>query len=103
MTVLGFVLYGSLVLLPIMLQTLFGFSSYQAGMAMMPRGVGSLLRRPAVGYLTGHVDARKLLITGLAIGGLTLLWLGQIDLNAGYWEIFWAQLIQGAGLARVFG
>jgi DHA2 family multidrug resistance protein len=27
MTVLGFVLYGSLVLLPVMLQTLFGFSS----------------------------------------------------------------------------
>ena len=102
MTVLGFVLYGSLVLLPIMLQTLFGFSSYQAGMAMMPRGVGSLLMMPTVGYLTGHVDARKLLIAGLAIGGGTLLWLGQIDLNAGYWEIFWPQFIQGAGLALLF-
>jgi DHA2 family multidrug resistance protein len=102
MTVLGFVLYGSLVLLPIMLQTLFGFSSYQAGMAMMPRGVGSLLMMPTVGYLTGHVDARKLLIAGLGIGGVTLLWLGQIDLNAGYWEIFWPQFIQGAGLALLF-
>jgi DHA2 family multidrug resistance protein len=102
MTVLGFVLYGSLVLLPIMLQTLFGFSSYQAGMAMMPRGVGSLLMMPTVGYLTGHVDARKLLIVGLGIGGATLLWLGQIDLNAGYWEIFWPQFIQGAGLALLF-
>ncbi|HET9010988.1 MAG TPA: DHA2 family efflux MFS transporter permease subunit [Gemmatimonadaceae bacterium] len=102
MTVLGFVLYGSLVLLPVMLQTLFGFSSYQAGQAMMPRGVGSLVMMPTVGYLTGHVDARKLLIVGLAIGGGTLLWLGQIDLNAGYWEIFWPQLIQGAGLALLF-
>jgi DHA2 family multidrug resistance protein len=102
MTVLGFVLYGSLVLLPIMLQTLFGFSSYQAGMAMMPRGVGSLLMMPTVGYLTGHVDARKLLVAGLGIGGVTLLWLGQIDLNAGYWEIFWPQFIQGAGLALLF-
>jgi len=102
MTVLGFVLYGSLVLLPVMLQTLFGFSSYQAGQAMMPRGVGSLIMMPTVGYLTGHVDARKLLIVGLAIGGATLLWLGQIDLNAGYWEIFWPQFIQGAGLALLF-
>jgi len=100
--VLGFVLYGSLVLLPVMLQTLFGFSSYQAGQAMMPRGVGSLIMMPTVGYLTGHVDARKLLIVGLAIGGATLLWLGQIDLNAGYWEIFWPQFIQGAGLALLF-
>ena len=31
MTVLGFVLYGSLVLLPMMLQTLFGYSSLEAG------------------------------------------------------------------------
>jgi DHA2 family multidrug resistance protein len=102
MTVLGFVLYGSLVLLPVMLQTLFGFSSYQAGQAMMPRGVGSLLMMPTVGYLTGHVDARKLLVIGLAVGGGTLLWLGQINLNAGYWEIFWPQFIQGAGLALLF-
>jgi MFS transporter, DHA2 family, multidrug resistance protein len=102
MTVLGFVLYGSLVLLPVMLQTLFGFSSYQAGQAMMPRGVGSLVMMPMVGYLTGLIDARKLLVTGLAVGGVTLLWLGQLNLNGGYWEIFWPQLIQGAGLALLF-
>src|SRR5438552_2706627 len=41
MTVVGFVLYGSLVLLPIMLQTLLGYPSLQAGIAMAPRGVGS--------------------------------------------------------------
>jgi DHA2 family multidrug resistance protein len=102
MTVLGFVLYGSLVLLPVMLQTLFGFSSYQAGQAMMPRGVGSLVMMPLVGYLTGLIDARKLLVTGLTVGGVTLLWLGQLNLNGGYWEIFWPQLIQGAGLALLF-
>src|SRR6185436_13940079 len=102
MTVLGFVLYGSLVLLPVMLQTLFGFSSYQAGQAMVPRGVGSLVMMPTVGLLTGLVDPRKLLIIGLAIGGGTLIWLGQLDLNAGYWEIFWPQLLQGAGLALLF-
>jgi len=38
----------------------------------------------------------------LAIGGGTLLWLGQLNLNGGYWEIFWPQLLQGAGLALLF-
>jgi len=102
MTVVGFVLYGSLVLLPVMLQTLFGFSSYQAGQAMVPRGVGSLVMMPTVGILTGLVDPRRLLIIGLTVGGATLLWLGQLNLNGGYWEIFWPQLIQGAGLALLF-
>jgi MFS transporter, DHA2 family, multidrug resistance protein len=102
MTVLGFVLYGSLVLLPVMLQTLFGYSSYDAGKMMAPRGVGSLLMMPTVGYLTGHVDARKLLAIGLTIGGVTLIWLGQLNLNAGYWDLFWPQFLQGAGMALLF-
>jgi DHA2 family multidrug resistance protein len=102
MTVLGFVLYGSLVLLPVMLQTLFGYSSLEAGKAMAPRGVGSLLVMPVVGYLTAHVDPRKMLSIGLAVGGVTLLWLGQLNLNAGYWDIFWPQFLQGAGMALLF-
>ena len=102
MTVLGFVLYGSLVLLPIMLQTLFGYPSLQAGEAMVPRGIGSLIMMPVVGVLTGMLDARKLLAVGLTIGGVTLLWMGQLNLHAGYWDLFWPQFIQGAGMALLF-
>src|ERR1700682_4022378 len=36
MTVVGFVLYGSLVLLTVMLQTVLGYASLQAGIAMAP-------------------------------------------------------------------
>jgi MFS transporter, DHA2 family, multidrug resistance protein len=102
MTVLGFVLYGSLVLLPIMLQTLFGYPSLQAGQAMVPRGIGSLIMMPVVGILTGKLDARKLLAVGLTVGGVTLLWMGQLNLNAGYWDLFWPQFIQGSGMALLF-
>ena len=49
-TVMGFVLYGSLVLLPILLQTLLGYPSLQAGLAMAPRGLGSLVAMPLVGH-----------------------------------------------------
>ena len=48
----GFVLYGSMVLLPVMLQTLFGYSSLAGREAMAPRGVGSLIMMPMVGMLT---------------------------------------------------
>ena len=60
MTSLGFVLYGSLVLLPIMLQTLLGYPSFEAGIAMAPRGLGSLIGMPTVGLLIGRLDPRKL-------------------------------------------
>ena len=102
MTVVGFVLYGSLVLLPIMLQTLLGYPSLQAGIAMAPRGIGSFFMMPITGALTGRFDARKLLSIGLVVGGGTLLWLSYLNLQAGYWDIFWPQLVQGAGLALLF-
>ncbi|HEY3120088.1 MAG TPA: DHA2 family efflux MFS transporter permease subunit [Vicinamibacteria bacterium] len=102
MTVLGFVLYGSLVLLPIMLQTLLGYPAVQAGIAMAPRGMGSFVAMPIVGAILVRVGARKLLVTGLTAGGLTLFWLGSLNLQAGYWDIFWPQFIQGISLGLLF-
>ncbi len=102
MTTLGFVLYGSLVLLPIMLQTLLGYPSLQAGIAMAPRGIGSLIGMPAIGLLIGKIDARKMVVGGLVLGALTLFWLGELNLNAGYWDIFWPQFFQGLGLSMLF-
>jgi MFS transporter, DHA2 family, multidrug resistance protein len=102
MTTLGFVLYGSLVLLPIMLQTLLGYPALQAGIAMAPRGVGSLIGMPMVGLLIGKIDARKMVAIGLIGGALTLIWLGQLNLNAGYWDIFWPQFFQGLSLSALF-
>ena len=102
MTTLGFVLYGSLVLLPILLQTLLGYPSLQAGIAMAPRGLGSFLGMPMIGLLIGRVDARKMVAAGLFVGGLTLLWLGQLNLSAGYWDFFWPQFVQGFALSMLF-
>jgi DHA2 family multidrug resistance protein len=102
MTTLGFVLYGSLVLLPIMLQTLLGYPPVQAGFAMAPRGVGSFLGMPAVGFLIAKLDSRRLVAGGLVAAGLTLIWLGHLNLNAGYWDIFWPQFFQGLGMSMVF-
>jgi MFS transporter, DHA2 family, multidrug resistance protein len=102
MTTLGFVLYGSLVLLPVMLQTLLGYPSVQAGFAMAPRGLGSFLGMPIVGFMIAKLDSRKLVASGLVVGGLTLIWLGHLNLNAGYWDIFWPQFCQGLGLSMVF-
>ena len=102
MTVVGFVLYGSMVLLPVMLQTLLGYPPLQAGIAMAPRGIGSFFMMPLTGMMTGTFDARKLLTAGLLVGGSTLIWLSWLNLQAGYWDIFWPQLLQGVGMSLLF-
>jgi MFS transporter, DHA2 family, multidrug resistance protein len=102
MTVLGFVLYGSLVLIPILLQTLLSYPAVQAGIAMAPRGFGSFLAMPVVGIIMARFDPRKLLMLGLGIAAFTLFQLSRLNLDAGYWDIFWPQFIQGLSLALLF-
>ncbi len=102
MTVVGFVLYGSLVLLPIWLQTLLGYPALQAGWALAPRGLGSFLMMPLVGIIMPKVDARKLLVFGLVSGGGTLWAFSRLNLESGYWDFFWPQFIQGISLACLF-
>ena len=101
-TQLGFLLYASLVLLPIYLQTLLGYPAYNAGLALSPRGVGSLVMMPVTGYLTSKINPRRLLVVGLALGSLTMYQLSRLNLNAGYWDIFWPQVLQGVALAFLF-
>ena len=102
MMIVGFGLYGSMVLLPILLQTLLGYPALQAGIAMAPRGLGAFLMMPIVGILTGRVDPRRLLFTGLTITGLTMFWLGHSSLDTGYWDVFWPQFTQGVGMSLLF-
>ncbi|HUK88544.1 MAG TPA: DHA2 family efflux MFS transporter permease subunit [Terriglobales bacterium] len=102
MTVLGFVLYGSTVLIPIWLQTLMDYSALQAGLAMLPRGLGSFLFMPIVGILTTKIEPRKLLSVGLLASSASLFLLGALNLDAGYWDIFWPLILQGTSLGLLF-
>ena len=99
---LGFILYSSLVLLPIYLQTLLGYPAYNAGLALSPRGVGSLATTPLAGYLTSKTDPRRLVAFGLVLGSLTMFNLSGLNLDAGYWDIFWPQILQGTALSFLF-
>jgi MFS transporter, DHA2 family, multidrug resistance protein len=102
MTVLGFVLYGSLVLLPILLQTLLGYPALQAGIAMAPRGLGSFIAMPIVGAIMIRFDPRKLLTLGMGVAAFTLFQLSWLNLYSGYWDVFWPQFIQGLAMALLF-
>jgi MFS transporter, DHA2 family, multidrug resistance protein len=101
-TLMGFVLFGSMVLVPVMLQTLLRYPPLQAGYAMAPRGLGSLIAMPLVGILTAKVDPRKLLAGGFLLGGWTMFWLADLSLDAGYWDIFWPQFVQGVAMGLLF-
>jgi DHA2 family multidrug resistance protein len=102
MTVLGFVLYGSIVVIPIWLQTLLGYPAVRAGLTMAPRGLGSMLGMPIIGTILPRFDPRKILTAGLVLGAISTYRLAQLNLDVGYWDLFWPQFIQGFGLGCIF-
>jgi DHA2 family multidrug resistance protein len=41
-------------------------------------------------------------VFGIAAAGFTLIWLSWLNLNAGYWDFFWPQFIQGIAMSCLF-
>jgi DHA2 family multidrug resistance protein len=102
MTTVGFVLYGSTVLYPLMMQELLGYTATHAGVTNFPRGMASFLFMPVVGFLTGKIDARKLLAAGLLLTAAAMFKVSFFSLNVGFWDFAWPLVLQGAGLGLIF-
>jgi DHA2 family multidrug resistance protein len=99
---LGFVLFGSTLLLPLFVQTLLGYSATQAGLVLSPGGIAILFAMPVVGMLVGRVDVRLLIIFGLLTSSIALFLFARIDLQVDYWTLAMIRILQALGLAFLF-
>src|SRR5438309_3317910 len=102
MTGVGFILYGSIVLLPLLMQELLGYTATHAGVTNLPRGLASFLVMPFVGILTNKIDSRKLLGTGVFFSAIAMVLLSRLSLDVGFWNCWWPLMLQGAALGLVF-
>ena len=102
MTIIGFVLYGSTVLLPLLMQVLLGYTATHAGVTNLPRGLASFLIMPIVGRLTGKMDHRKLLGIGVLASAYAMWELSKLSLDVASVNFWWPLMIQGAALGFVF-
>jgi len=64
---IGLVLFSSTVLLPLMLQTLFGYTALDAGIVLSPGAVIIMLAMPIVGFLLQFVEPRWLIVFALLV------------------------------------
>lgn len=97
-----FAFFGSIVLLPMFLQNLMGYTSYLAGLVLGPSGAIMLLILPVVGKLTEKVDARLLLCFGLTVSGLSLVFMSRFTLQIDIGTAILGRNIQAVGIAFFF-
>jgi DHA2 family multidrug resistance protein len=100
--VLGFVLYGSLALLPIFLQTLLGYTASLSGRVLSPGGVVILLMMPVVALLLRKTDTRYLIAAGFLFCGAGLIWMARFNLQVDFQTAMVSRMVQSFGLAFLF-
>jgi len=97
------VLYGSSTLLPALLESLFGYDAFHAGLVLSPAGAFTIIALVVVGSLLGRgVDARWLMAIGLLILGAGNFWMSQLNLEISAWQVVWPRVVMITGLGMIF-
>jgi len=102
MFALGFMLYGTTVLLPEFVQLLMGYTAQDAGMMLSPGGLVILVLMPAVGMMLSRIDARWLIAFGFTTIALSLYHMTGINLEMSWQHAMMLRVYQSIGLAFLF-
>lgn len=102
MYTLGVVLYGTTLLLPILLQTLMGYTAMQSGLVLLPGGLVLLAVLPFVGALLDRFSPQWIIASGLLIMATGLFQLSHLDLSAGPRSPVTAWIVSRMGTAFLF-
>src|SRR5205823_2971354 len=101
-TIMGMVLYGTTAMLPLFLQTLLGYPAVQSGLAVSPRGIGSLVSMLIVGQLVSKIDNRILIGFGFLVLAISSFIMGNVNLNVSMSNIIWPSVINGFSTGFIF-
>jgi len=103
MFTLGIMLFSSLVLMPQFLQTLVGYTSELAGLALSAGGVVLLIEMPIIGQLTSKFQARYLIAFGWLSLSIAMFYsTKRIDLQISFNAAVWLRITQVIGLGFLF-
>ena len=102
MFIVGVPLYGTMTLLPTMLQDLMNYPVVTTGLVTAPRGIGTMVAMILVARLAGRLDTRLMIMAGLMVTGVSMWQMTGFSLNMGMSPVIVTGVLQGFGLGFVF-
>ena len=102
MVVVGMMMFGIFALLPPMLQNIYGYTVYDTGLLLAPRGIGILVAMFIASRLAGKVDPRALIFCGFIMTSGSMWMMTGWSLNMDWHLIVTTGLLQGFGMGFVF-
>ena len=97
-----FALFACIVLLPIYLQTLMGYTAFLAGLVLCPGGITSLIALPIAGKLVNKINPKAILAFGLVVTSYSVYLMAQFNMQASLEAIIWPRIVMGFGLGFLF-
>ena len=94
--------FGTIIVLPIFMQSVLGISPLGTGLLLLPGGLLMGLLAPFVGRFYDRFGPTGLLTTGAVITSATFWSMTLIDQNTSIWWVFVAYLALSVGLALLF-
>ena len=99
---LGVAIYITITMLPLYYQEVLGYTAFAAGLVVGPRGIGSILGMPVIGWLSSKVDNRILLTLGFVGFGICSMIFGGVNLDIGPRTLLIPIMVTGFALSFVF-
>jgi len=95
-------IYITIAILPLYYQEVLGYTAFTAGLVVGPRGIGSFIGSPVIGFLGSRMDQRKLLCAGFIGFGVCSLIFGTVNLDIGPYTLLVPIMVTGFALSFVF-
>ena len=95
-------IYSTLLLVPMFVQSLLGYSPSMSGLTMFPRAVICFIGLLVVGEISKYVRARHLAIVGLLIMGVSILMLTRMNLTSSIDSIILPNILLCIGVPTAF-
>jgi DHA2 family multidrug resistance protein len=94
-------LFGSIVLLPMYLQSLMGYTSTLAGLVLAPGGVATLVVMPIVGLLITRINSKGIVIAGIVVTAYSTYLMSEFNRLADFNTVVWPRIIMGIGVGLI--
>ena len=97
----GFVISGTVFLIPYMTQILLGYTAMDAGMVGLPATIVQLIMFQIAGYLSDKYDIRKIIFAGLFLSVLANLYFLTLNLNVSFYDLALGRVFLTIGLGFI--
>jgi len=95
-------LFGTIVLLPIYLQGLMGYTAFLAGVVLAPGGLATMLAMPVAGFISDRGKPKWSLAGGILVCALASYLMSRFNLQSDFESLVLPRILLGVGIGFLF-